>query len=407
MDFDVLKELAVESPAKIVLLVMDGLGGLAQEPGGKTELETAHTPNLDALAARSSLGLINPVGPGITPGSGPGHLGLFGYDPLKFLIGRGVLEALGIGFDLKDSDVAARGNFCSIDAQGLVTDRRAGRISTDICVKLCAELRKIKLPGVQVFVEPVKEHRFVLVLRGDGLDDHLSETDPQRLGVPPLPVEATSPAATRTADLVNAFVAEARTVLAPHHPANMALLRGFAKHPHLPTLQQLYGLNPAAIAVYPMYRGLATLAGMQILPIVKAEGGSGSTIAEEFLTLEQSYAQFDFFFIHIKGADSAGEDGDFARKVSVIEEVDRNLPALLALKPDVLMVTGDHSTPAVLRSHSWHPVPFLLHARTARADGVAEFGERACARGSLGVFLAKDGLVLALSSAGRLTKYGA
>ncbi len=409
MDLTTLKELAVESPARIVLLVMDGLGGLAQQPGGKTELETARTPNLDAMAAASSLGLINPVAPGITPGSGPGHLGLFGYDPVTFKIGRGVLEALGIGFDLKDSDVAARGNFCSIDGQGLITDRRAGRISTDVCIKLCDLLRQIKLPGVEVFVEPVKEHRFVLVLRGAGLDDHLSESDPQRLGVAPLAVQATTAkaAAKKTADLVNTFAHEARKVLAPHHPANMVLLRGFAKHPHMLTLKQLYGLTPAAIAVYPMYKGLAKLAGMDIVPIVKAEGGSATTIAEEFLTLAATFEKFNFFFMHIKGTDSAGEDGDFARKVSVIEEVDKHIPELLALKPDVVIVSGDHSTPAVLKSHSWHPVPFMLFSRYTRADGIAEFGERACARGSLGTFLAKDGLILALSCAGRLTKYGA
>lgn len=407
MELSAIKELAVPSPAKIVLLVMDGLGGLAQTPGGKTELETAHTPNLDALAAASSLGLINPVAPGITPGSGPGHLGLFGYDPVTFTIGRGVLEALGIGFDLKDSDVAARGNFCSIDAQGLITDRRAGRISTETCVKLCDLLRQIKLPGVDVFVEPVKEHRFVLVLRAAGLDDHLTESDPQRLGVAPLDVQATTAKAKKTAELVNAFAREARKVLAPHHPANMVVLRGFAKHPDMLTLQQLYGLNPAAIAVYPMYKGLATLAGMKILPVTKAPGGSGTTIAEEFLTLADNFQAFDFFFMHIKGSDSAGEDGDFPRKVSVIEEVDRHIPELLALKPDVIIVTGDHSTPAVLKSHSWHPVPFMLNSRYTRADGIAEFGERACTRGSLGTFLAKDGLIMALSCAQKLTKYGA
>jgi 2,3-bisphosphoglycerate-independent phosphoglycerate mutase len=351
--------------------------------------------------------LISPVAPGVTPGSGPGHLGLFGYDPERFIIGRGVLEALGIGFSLKDTDVAARGNFCSVDGQGLITDRRAGRISTDVCIKLCNELRAVKLPGVEIFVEPVKEHRFVLVLRGAGLDDHLSETDPQRLGVAPLDVNATAAKAKKTADLVNAFISQARKVLAPHHPANMVLLRGFAKHPDLLTLQQLYGLTPAAIAVYPMYRGLAKLAGMEILPIVKAEGGSGTTIAEEFLTLKANYDRFNFFFMHIKGTDSAGEDGDFARKVSVIEEVDKHIPELLALNPDVVMVTGDHSTPAVLKSHSWHPVPFMLFSRYTRADGITEFGERACVRGSLGTFLAKDGLILALSCAQKFTKFGA
>ncbi len=407
MELETLHQLAIGSQAKIVLLVLDGLGGLAREPGGKTELETAHTPNLDALAARSSLGLVMPVGPGITPGSGPGHLALFGYDPLRYLIGRGVLEALGIGFDLRDTDVAARGNFCSIDHNGLITDRRAGRISTETCEQLTALLRQIRLPGVEVFVEPVKEHRFVLVLRGEGLSGNLGETDPQRLGVEPLPVKPLGRDARKTADLVNTFVAAARSILAPHHPANMVLLRGFARHPKLPTLQQLYGLNPAAIAVYPMYKGLAALAGMVILPIVQAGAGGGQTIAEEFLTLRANYEKYDFFFMHIKGTDSAGEDGDFARKVSIIEEVDRHVPELMALNPDVVVVTGDHSTPSVLKSHSWHPVPYLLYSPYTRADGIAEFGEGACARGSLGTFLGQHGMTMALACALRLTKYGA
>lgn len=406
MELEGLKELAVDSPAKIVLLVMDGLGGLAREAGGMTELETAHTPNMDALAGASSLGLIMPVAPGVTPGSGPGHLALFGYDPEQYLIGRGALEALGIGFSLGRNDIAARGNFCSVDENGLITDRRAGRISTDTCIKLSALLNQIKLPGVEVFVEPVKEHRFVLVLRGPGLSHQLSESDPQRLGVAPLAVSATAPQAKATADLVNAFVAEARRVLAPHAPANMVLLRGWAKHPDLPTLHEIYGINPAAIAVYPMYKGLARLVGMELLPIADT-GKGGTSIAEEFLTLTRNFDRFDFFFMHVKGTDSAGEDGDFARKVSVIEEVDRHIPELLALKPDVIIITGDHSTPAVLRAHSWHPVPFLINTRFGRADGAPSFGEGACARGSLGVFLGKHGLTLALASALRLTKFGA
>ncbi len=431
VDLDTLKELVVESTARIVLVVLDGLGGLPLEPGGpdtlpedapypggrwhglmyrgggQTELETARTPNLDTLAARSSLGLATLVAPGLTPGSGPGHLALFGYDPLQWLIGRGVLEALGIGFDLHDSDVAARGNFCTIDAHGLVTDRRAGRIATELNVELCQQLRTIQVSGAQVLVEPVKEHRFVVVFRGEGLSDQLSETDPQQLGVPPKPVQALAPTAGPTARLVNDFLAQARHVLAAHYPANMVLLRGFAKHPNLPTFAQLYGLHPACIAAYPMYKGLAKLAGMDILPVPARDEAHGPTIAEEFATLAANWQRYDFFFLHVKQTDSAGEDGDFARKVSVIEEVDRHIPELLALNPDVVVVTGDHSTPALLKMHSWHPVPYLLYSRYCRPDGIAEFGERACARGSLGNFAAAHGLRLMLANALRLTKYGA
>ena len=400
-EFDLIKDLRMESSSKIVLLVLDGLGGLPMTPDGKTELESAFKPNLDALAARSTLGLTDPVGLGITPGSGPGHLALFGYDPLKHLIGRGTLEALGIDFPLEKNDLAARGNFCSIDAAGNLTDRRAGRIPTTECVRLCAMLRQIVLPGIQVFVEPVQDYRFVLVLRGPGLHAAISETDPQRLGVAPLPAEPLSPEATASSALINDFVLQARHMLADQRPANMVLLRGFSQHPRIPPFAEVYGLRPAAVAVYPMYRGLARLVGMDLLQ------PAGKSPADEFATVAEHWRDHDFFYVHVKGTDSAGEDGDFARKVSVIEEVDRALPALLALNPDVLMVGADHSTPALLKAHSWHPVPFLLSARTCRPEGVAGFGERACARGGFGRFPASQVMTAALAHAGRLTKYGA
>ncbi len=401
MDFRFLKDLVVPAQTKIVLIVMDGLGGLPIEAGGKTELESAQKPNLDALAAQSALGLADPVAPGITPGSGPGHLGIFGYDPLRYEIGRGVLEALGIDFDLGPDDVAARGNFCSVDANGNLTDRRAGRIATELNVELVNLLRTIKLDGVQVFVETVKDYRFVLVLREDGLGDALSETDPQRIGVPPLPVRALNPDSERSARLVNQFVEQARKLLADRQPANMIMLRGFAKRPAIPSYAQAFGLRAAAIAVYPMYRGLARLLGMQIVNVV------GETIADEFTALEQGWSDFDFFYLHVKKTDSAGEDGDFARKAHVIEELDAQLPRLMTLKPDVVIVGGDHSTPALLKSHSWHPVPVLVYSQYVRADGIAEYGERACARGSLGRLPAKDLMPIALANAQRLTKFGA
>jgi 2,3-bisphosphoglycerate-independent phosphoglycerate mutase len=401
MEFQMLKELLVPAQTKIAMIVMDGIGGLPLTPGGKTELESARKPNLDALAAQSALGLADPVAPGITPGSGPGHLGIFGYDPLQFVIGRGVLEALGIDFDLGPNDVAARGNFCTVDADGNLTDRRAGRIATSVNIELVKLLRTIKIPGVQVFVETVKEHRFVLVLRGKGLGDALTETDPQRLGVPALPVKAIDAKSAKAAKVANQFIKQARKLLADKSPANMILLRGFAKKPKWQNYEQAFGLRAAAIAAYPMYRGLGKLLGMQTLKV------EGETIADEFTTLEKSWNDFDFFYLHVKKTDSYGEDGNFEGKVHVIEELDAQLPRLLALKPDVIIVGGDHSTPSLLKSHSWHPVPVMLWSKFVRADGIAEYGERACARGSLGRFPSKDLMPMALANAQRFTKFGA
>lgn len=401
MELDQLKELAIPSPAKIILLVMDGLGGAPMGPGGPTELEAARTPNLDALAAKSICGLHEPVGPGITPGSGPGHLALFGYDPLKFEFGRGVLEALGIDFDLKPTDVAARGNFATMNEAGLIVDRRAGRIETERSARLCELLQKnVRLPGVELFVLPVKEHRFALIFRGEGLSDKLTETDPQKEGRPAPKVMALDPAAQRTADLANSFVEQAQQVLAGHVPANMVLLRGFAKHPNIPTLPQLYGIRPAAIASYPMYRGLGKLVGMEALH-------AGESFKDEVATLASNFDKFDYFYIHYKKTDSAGEDGDYDRKVRAIEEVDGAVPELLRLDPGVVIVTGDHSTPSILRGHSWHPVPVMLYSKYCRPDAVTQFSERACALGALGRIPGKHLMALALANALKLGKFGA
>ncbi len=398
---DWMRELAVEARTKIILLVLDGLGGLPLTPDGPTELEAARTPNLDALAARAICGLSTPIAPGITPGSGPGHLALFGYDPLRYEIGRGVLEALGIGFDLQPQDIAARGNFCSLDpVSGVITDRRAGRIPTSVCVRLCEKLRAIHLPDVEVFVEPVQDYRFALILRGDGLEDGLSETDPQRVGVPPLPVQPLRPEAARSADLLNRWLAEARHLLADEHPANGCNLRGIARDPGLPKMGDIYRLRCGAIATYPMYRGVAKLAGMTVLP-------TGETIEDEVETLRAHWDGYDFFFFHVKKTDSAGEDGDFPRKAEVIEHFDHVLPDILALQPDVVIVTGDHSTPALLKSHSWHELPVLLWARDIRPDGVTAFGERPCMAGGLGHIRHLDLMPLAMAHAGRLVKFGA
>jgi 2,3-bisphosphoglycerate-independent phosphoglycerate mutase len=394
------RTLHTSNNSKIVLLVADGLGGVPLNPGGPTELEAASTPNLDALVAQNVCGLSIPVLPGITPGSGPGHLGLFGYDPLAFPIGRGVLEALGVDLELGPTDVAARGNFCTVNEKGELVDRRAGRILTETCVRLVEKLRKIRIEGVDLIVEPVREYRFVVVFRGEGLEGEVEDTDPQVTGVPTLPPRPRNAAAQRAAGVAAEFIRQAESILHDEKPANMLMLRGFARRPPILTMKEVYGVNAAAIAVYPMYRGLARLVGMNVLPKV-------ANLDEEIAQLRQNWESFDFFFLHFKYTDSAGEDGDFEGKVRRIEEFDAHVPQVLELKPDVLVVTGDHSTPALLKSHSWHPVPVLLAARTCRPDRVTTFGEAGCLQGGLGQIEAKYLLPLALAHAGRLQKYGA
>lgn len=386
--------------SKIVMLVADGLGGLPLTPEGPTELQAAKTPNLDQLARIGVQGGSIPVKPGISPGSGPGHLALFGYDPLQYVIGRGALEATGIGFALKDGDVAVRCNFCTLDAQGLIVDRRAGRISSEQSAPLARRLNQVQIPGVEVFVEPVKEHRFVVVFRGPGLDGNVADTDPQRVGAAPLAAQAMDASSQRTAEIANEFVRQAQKLLADQKDANGLTMRGFAARPALPTYQEVYGLRAAAIAVYPMYKGLAQLVGMQTV-------GKAQTLSEQMDQLAQSWNDFDFFFIHFKYTDSTGEDGNFPAKVARIEELDAALPRLRSLNPTVLIVTGDHSTPSYLKSHSWHPVPTLLVSDCCRPDGKATFNERECITGGLGIFEAKYLMTLALSNAGRLGKYGA
>jgi 2,3-bisphosphoglycerate-independent phosphoglycerate mutase len=401
MDLDFLRRMTIPAKTKIVMLILDGLGGLPMQPGGLTELETASTPNLDKLASLSALGLTIPAAYGITPGSGPGHLGIFGYDPIEHEIGRGALEALGVDFDLQPDDIAARGNFCSLDENGVLLDRRAGRLATEEAIKLANILNTIKMDNVEIFVAPVKEHRFAFIIRGTGLGANVSETDPQKNGVKPLSAAGLDQASARTAELINEFVAKATKALANEKFANGILLRGFDKLPALPKYQDIFKLNPAAIAVNGMYKGVSRLVGMEIIQF------QGTTIADEFAALEDHWQNFDFFYIHIKQTDTAGEDGDFDRKVRVIEEVDALIPRLTALGPDVIIVSGDHSSPAALKFHSWHPVPTMIFSNYVRPDGITSFGERNCLKGSLGILPAKEVMPIALANAFRLAKYGA
>lgn len=402
----VYSELTLKTNAKMVLLVLDGLGDVAtREQGYMTPLEAARTPNLDALAKDSAQGRMTPVIPGITPGSGPGHLALFGYDPLEFQVGRGVIEALGLGLDLKAGDVAARANFCTLDPKGIVTDRRAGRIDTAVCEELCALLAKNvkKIGDTEVIIKAGKGHRFVVIFRGKGLEGPLTDADPHREGLPiPAvePVNAKSAKAKKAAGLVAEFYKAALPIIAKKQPANGFLLRGIAHQPAIPTFQDRYSLRPGCIAVYPMYKGLAQLVGM-----TKLEGPQ--TIADQFERYLAEYDNYDFFFIHYKYTDMYGEDGNFAAKRKAIEELDAALPILLKKKPDVLAVTGDHSTPCIVKGHSWHPQPVMIHSALSGSDKLERFTETGANCGSLGVFEAKYMIRLMQANARMFDKFGA
>lgn len=388
---------------KIVMVVSDGIGGLPLQPGGLTELEAANTPNLDALAKKGVCGMSLPILPGITPGSGPGHLGLFGYDPLVFQIGRGVLEAAGIAFPVGPNDVCIRCNFCTIDENGLITDRRAGRIPTEESSEVVKILKNVKIPGVEVFVEPVKEHRFVVVFRGEGLGGNVADTDPQRTGAAPLAPVAKDAASEKTAQVAKEFFKQAVELLKGQPKANCLTMRGFATKPNLPSYEELYGLKAAAIAVYPMYKGLASLVGMELV-------GKPATLQEEVEVLKENWDKYDFFFLHFKYTDSRGEDGDFEAKRKMVEELDKVMPEIAALlgENDCLVVTGDHSTPAKMASHSFHPVPTMIVSNICRTDSCQKFGEtEANNLGGLGHFQAIHLMPLAMAHANRLGKFGA
>ncbi len=396
---EIIKQIVTPNTSKLVLLVMDGLGDIPVD--GKTPLMAAKTPNLDSLARESELGQTIPVFPGITPGSGPGHLSLFGYDPIKYQIGRGILEALGVGVEVGELDVVARGNFATIK-DGIVIDRRAGRPPTEESAKVVQILSEnIKdVGGVKITFYPGKEHRFVVKFTGEELDDEITDADPQKEGKEMEWAKPLKPEAEKMANVVNKLIEKIGEVLKDQPKMNWALLRGFSKYPKLPQFSDVYKLKAAAIATYPMYKGIAKLVGMEVLE-------TGTTVEDEFNTLQKHWNEYDFFYVHIKKTDSYGEDGNFEAKVKVIEEVDKFIPKLLALNPDVVVVTGDHSTPCAMKSHSWHPVPYLIKSKFARKGLSNKFDEFECARGTLSTFYAVDSMSLMLAHAGRLEKYGA
>ncbi len=397
---ELIKKLSIQTPSKIVFLIMDGLGGAYYPEHSGTELQIARHPNMDSLVKDSLCGLTLPIGQGITPGSGPSHVSLFGYDPLKYEIGRGLLDSLGIDFEFTKNDLAARGNFATIDSNGIITDRRAGRISTEINIKLCEKLSKIKINGVEIFVLPVKEHRFSVIFRAENLFENLADSDPQKEGKTPLEVLSNDKKSEYARDIVNEFIVKAKEILKNAHPANFILLRGFSKMLDIPSFQEIYKLKAAAIANYPMYRGIARLFGMNVLK-------TGDTIDSEFETLKENFINYDYFFMHIKKTDSYGEDGNFNEKVKIIEKVDSLLPVLTELNPDIIVITGDHSTPSLLKGHSWHPVPVLIWVKSIKYFGVDRFDELSLSKGNLGTIMSYDIMSLAMANAGKLIKFGA
>ncbi len=406
---DILRGLIKRNSSKILLLVLDGLGGLPVKDG-RTELELASTPNLDELAKKSATGLHVPVDYGITPGSGPGHLGLFGYDPIKYQIGRGILEALGLGMEVKSTDIAVRGNYATVryeDKTPVVVDRRAGRIPTEENKRITQKLQENigEIDGVKVILKSGMEHRFAVIFRfpeplPEGSDE-INDTDPQEVGKAPLRACGKNPNAERVAEVVNKFIDRVAELLKDEPKANYVLLRGFSQKPNIPTMEERFGVKPCCIAVYPMYKGLASLVGMEIIEF------TGNSIQDELETLKRVWDEYDFFFVHIKKTDSYGEDGNYEGKIKIIEEFDKHLPMFLELKPDVLAITGDHSTPSILKGHSWHPVPLLIYSPYVLGGTSERFTERECLKGELGIIPAQKIMQILLANAGRLRKFGA
>lgn len=397
-----IEDLVLTNDKKIIFLVLDGLGDIPNPLFGlQTPLEAAKKPNLDKLAmSKGILGRTIPVDIGITPGSGPGHLSLFGYDPLVHEIGRGVLEVLGLNMNLREGDIAARANFCTL-RDGIVTDRRAGRIPTEETERLCAMISSSvgEIEGVRVIIKPGKSHRFAVIFRGEGLSDKLTDADPHKDGSPFTYVEARTEKATHTARVINSFMEKIITLLRGEKIANAALLRGFSQKPNMTPFPEKYRMKALAIATYPMYRGIAKVLGMD----VQEEPESYEDVVK---ILKKHYDDYQFFFVHIKETDVAGEDGNFEEKRRAIEMIDDIVPEIYGLIPQTFVVVGDHSTPCALKGHSWHPVPLLIVTGTGETDGLP-FHEKNCVRGSIGTIYGKELMALALAHGIRLDKYGA
>ena len=395
---------------KAVLIIADGLGGRPSDCGGETCLEAAATPHLDDLAVRGALGLVDPIGPGVRPGSDTAHLSLLGYDPFELYTGRGVFECLGIGLDVRAGDICFRANFATVEARGsglVVVDRRAGRIESGQ-EELAAALNEIRLKDVASVTFEFRastQHRGALLLRGPRLSRHVTENDPHGTGEPALRFEAEAghedDAAKRTAGALNEFAERSHGALRDHPvnqrrvkngepPANFILARGAADCPDVPSIESKYGVRGAVIAGGALYRGVAIACGMTTVDVPGATGGLDTDLEAKARATIDALGEFDYVFVHVKGTDNAGHDQDAAAKVAFIERIDSELVGPLVRRLDWdathLAFTGDHTTPIDYGDHTVEPVPVLYAGPSVAQDATTSFGEREAGRGGLGRF---------------------
>jgi 2,3-bisphosphoglycerate-independent phosphoglycerate mutase len=412
------------SKGKILILLCDGVADRpVEELDGKTPLEVARTPNFDRLARRGENGILDPVAPGVRPGSDTAHLALLGYDPYEYYTGRGPFEALGVGMDVRPGDVAFRCNFATVeerDGELFVTDRRAGRI-TEGTAELVAPLNGIELDGVTCFIKESTAHRAALVLRGEGLGAAVSDADPHEEGAAVGRAAGPTPEDEKTAAIVNEFVALSYKTLKGHAvnrereklglpPANIILPRGAGLAPHIPHVTALYDLTAAAVVEVGLIRGIARYCGLDVVPLPESvNGGLDTDLAAFMAAVAEAVGKYDLVLANVKGPDVAGHDGDAAAKVAVIERIDAAAGPLLDGLPAGchVAVLGDHATPVAVRDHSGDPVPVLFWGPAVRTDAVETYGERPAATGGAGRLRGRDLLPIMLNLAGRAEKFGA
>lgn len=404
---------------KVIFVICDGLADRPiPELGGLTPLEAAPTPHLDKLAYEAECGMMHTLGRGKTPGSDTAHLTLFGYDIATSYSGRGPIEVAGLGMELKHGDVALRGNMGTV-IDGMITDRRAGRIR--VVTPVCEALDGMEIDGVTFIVKPGTAHRAGVIIRGEGLSDAIIDADPH---VPDVPIRTVTPTddtpeAKKTADVLNKFLARAHEVLKDHQfnkdriaagdlPANYLLVRGAGQYKQVESFEKRYGLSACCIAGGGLYKGIGAFLGMDILEVPGATALPDTDIEAKFKLAVDSLKKYDFVFVHVKAADSLGEDGDHAGKRDFIARIDQAVPVLAGRPDDTLLVwTADHTTPCEMKAHSADPVPIMYHGGAVRTDRVESFGERACGEGGLGFISGLDLMPQVMNLLGKLHLVGA
>ncbi|MCK4443355.1 MAG: 2,3-bisphosphoglycerate-independent phosphoglycerate mutase [Thermoplasmata archaeon] len=404
---------------KILLIILDGM---ADRPvavlGSKTPLQAANTPNMDWFAKNGMCGQMDPIAPGVRPGSDTSHLAILGYNPHEVYTGRGPFEAAGVGLPMEHGDIAFRCNFGTIDADGTVRDRRAGRIRKGTS-EIARDLDGMPIEGVKVIFKEATEHRAVLILRGDGLSPKVTDVDPHAVGVKYHECEALEPEAGRTAEIVNEFVERSREILADHEvnkkrlkegdfPANIILPRGSGVFPHLDSLEERFGIRSAAICGVTLIKGICRVAGMKILDVDGATGGLDTDMIAKGKAAIEALESYDFVFLNVKAPDICGHDGDPEGKVKVAERLDMMMSFIRKeLRNDVIMaVTSDHSTPVSVRDHAGDSVPLIVYGKDIRVDEVSSYDEISVTKGILGRIRGSDLIHILLDQSGRAEKFG-